>query len=200
MNYIAHIHLAASTNTSLLGNFLGDFVKGKDLSFLPEELQHGIWLHRKIDVFTDSHAEIKALKRQFPGELQRMSGVCLDIWFDHLLLSRNADFLPLLLPDLLDDFYRELNAFEMDSPRYKAVRQSLLKGRWLVHYKDYNTCHQAFSSVERRLNNRIVFADKSFEYMVSNHKIFEQAFTCFYPELLAYALALVDADLTKPAH
>ena len=62
MNYIAHIYLAEHTQTSKLGNFLGDFVKGPDLSSLPVEIQTGIKFHRAIDSYTDSHHQITALK------------------------------------------------------------------------------------------------------------------------------------------
>ena len=48
MNYIAHIHIGSHTQTHLLGNFLGDFVKGSQLQYLPFEIEQGIRLHRSI--------------------------------------------------------------------------------------------------------------------------------------------------------
>ena len=60
MNYLAHLHLAAHTHSSLTGNLLGDFVKGALPSALGTELDEGIWLHRKVDAFTDSHPEHRA--------------------------------------------------------------------------------------------------------------------------------------------
>ncbi len=55
MNYLAHLHLAAHTHSSLTGNLLGDFVKGALPTGLAAPFDEGIWLHRKIDAFTDGH-------------------------------------------------------------------------------------------------------------------------------------------------
>lgn len=88
MNYLAHIHIANHTQTSLLGNFLGDFVKGQAFNDLPRELATGVRLHRKIDQFTDSHELVKGLRRSFPRDLRRVAGIVIDITFDYFLLQQ----------------------------------------------------------------------------------------------------------------
>ena len=80
MNYIAHIHIAEHTDTSMVGNFLGDFVKGSELQYLPAELETGIRLHRSVDVFTDQHPAIIKLKSAFPPSIRRMAGITIDIY------------------------------------------------------------------------------------------------------------------------
>lgn len=92
MNYIAHLHLAQHTKTSLVGNFLGDFIKGSALDDLPLDLQHGVRLHRQIDTYTDTHPVVLALKQQFPKSIRRYSGIVLDIYFDHLLMQHWQQF------------------------------------------------------------------------------------------------------------
>lgn len=194
MNYIAHIHLAASTNTSLIGNFLGDFVKGNEPSQLSEDVQQGIALHRKIDSFTDSHCDVKALKKIFPKDLRRVSGICIDIWFDYLLLKFNQEFPPQLEETLFEVFYQELKDFEMESMPYKKVRSSLLNGRWLQHYKLQQTCLNAFKSVEVRLNNKIIFAESAYQFMADNQLEIENRFQAFYPQLIDYCHSLIKPD------
>src|SRR5690606_39969566 len=53
----------------LVGNFIGDFVRGDIASRFEPEIVQGIYLHREIDDFTDSHPSVKAaqelLKPQF---------------------------------------------------------------------------------------------------------------------------------------
>ena len=83
MNYLAHIHLGYLSQTSLVGNFLGDFVKGSDLSHLNTALRQGVWLHRRIDTYTDQHTAIVELRNLFPKKLRRFSGIALDVYFDH---------------------------------------------------------------------------------------------------------------------
>ena len=81
MNYLAHLHLADKTETSLVGNLMGDFFKGSiDQANLPEALSLGIQLHRKVDSFTDAHPFVKSLKRQMP-EHRRYGGIIIDVLF-----------------------------------------------------------------------------------------------------------------------
>ena len=47
MNYLAHLFLSEGTPESLIGNLLGDFVKGSAVNVYPEEIIKGIDLHRK---------------------------------------------------------------------------------------------------------------------------------------------------------
>jgi hypothetical protein len=69
MNFLAHLHLAAHTGSSLTGNLLGDFIKGPLPTGLADHFDEGIWLHRKIDAFTDAHPAHRAA-----GELRGPPG------------------------------------------------------------------------------------------------------------------------------
>ncbi len=55
MNYLAHIFLSGNDDDVLIGNFIGDYVKGKDFNNYPAGIQKGILLHRRIDTYTDRH-------------------------------------------------------------------------------------------------------------------------------------------------
>ena len=54
MNFLAHIYLSGNNSKIMVGNFIGDFVKGRNLleQFEPE-IAKGIELHRAIDEYTD---------------------------------------------------------------------------------------------------------------------------------------------------
>ena len=54
MNYLAHIFLSGSSPKSRIGGFVADAVKGRYDNY-PLAMQLGIWLHRKVDEFTDNH-------------------------------------------------------------------------------------------------------------------------------------------------
>jgi len=55
MNYLAHAYLSFGNQDILTGNMISDFVKGKTKFDYPLTIQKGIYLHRQIDSFTDSH-------------------------------------------------------------------------------------------------------------------------------------------------
>jgi acyl carrier protein phosphodiesterase len=189
MNYIAHIHIAEHTDTSMVGNFLGDFVKGSELQYLPAELETGIRLHRSVDVFTDQHPAIIKLKSTFPPSIRRMAGITIDIYFDYLLLNHWQEFSNQAYKQTLASFYQALQACPLAiNPRYTMLRESLLKERWLEHYIDASTCLRAFKSIESRLHNRVTFALQAREFLRQNHYQAKQVFLVFYPELLKHAL------------
>lgn len=191
MNYIAHLHLADQTDTSLLGNFLGDFVKGDSLNLLPAELKTGVQLHRKIDLFTDSHHEILTLKKGFPSGIRKVSGIALDIYFDFLLMAHWDKYSVKKHLDVFDAFYIEMAKHELKlNERYSLVSQGLLQHKWLINYRDESHCLAALFSIEKRFNGKLVFAQSSHQYLQQNKQQIEDAFLRFYPQLLDYAKAI----------
>lgn len=84
MNFLAHTLLAFDEPELLVGQFCGDFVRGRDLTRFPTRIAQGIRLHRHVDVFTDRHAAVIAARAGF-GERRRFAGIILDVWFDHCL-------------------------------------------------------------------------------------------------------------------
>ncbi|MGO4893010.1 ACP phosphodiesterase [Flavobacterium sp. W21_SRS_FM6] len=189
MNYIAHIHIANHTQTSLLGNFLGDFVKGSSLIHLPRELAIGVQLHRKVDSFTDNHELVKNLRKMFPSELRRVAGIIIDITFDYLLMQQWDGLTLQTKEQVLTRFYHQLSVFDgIDTHHFKRLSHSLVTDRWLLEYQQADTCLRAMKSIERRLNNKIIFADTAYVFFLANLPEFETTFTAFYPELLIHGV------------
>ena len=85
MNYLAHFHLAWPDELLVVGGLEGDFHKGPLPGTLAPTLHCGVALHRAIDAYTDSHAVVADVRRQFPPELRRYAGILIDLCFDHFL-------------------------------------------------------------------------------------------------------------------
>lgn len=85
MNHLAHALLAGSDANVLLGSLLGDFWRGAPDPGWPGGVREGVILHRRIDVFTDSHPDVEAARALFPAPWRRYAGILIDIYFDHLL-------------------------------------------------------------------------------------------------------------------
>lgn len=49
MNVLAHIYLSGDSEKIIIGNYIGDYVKGRDYLKYPEAIRKGIILHRHID-------------------------------------------------------------------------------------------------------------------------------------------------------
>ncbi|WP_340678975.1 ACP phosphodiesterase [Paraglaciecola sp.] len=189
MNYIAHIHIGNHTQTSLLGNFLGDFIKGNISDKLPQYLADGVRLHRKVDQFTDQHPLVKTLRQKFPHSLRRVSGIVIDIVFDHCLLQQWDSFTQQAEHQVLGLFYQQLSEFKgIEQAHFKRLSDSLVNDKWLSDYSDRVTCMRAFVSIERRLNNKILFAHDAYAFLKAEQQVFDTTFAAFYPALLDHAV------------
>lgn len=189
MNYIAHIHIGHHTQTSLLGNFLGDFVKGNISDKLPPCLATGVSMHRKVDIYTDQHSLVTSLRQKFPPSLRRVSGIVIDIVFDHCLLKQWHHFTQQTEWQVLERFYQQLSEFDgIEQANFNRLSASLLQDKWLSEYKEPATCLRAFMSIERRLKHKIVFAHTAYDFVQTHQSLFDSTFSVFYPTLLDHAL------------
>jgi acyl carrier protein phosphodiesterase len=84
VNFLAHLWLADRSRTSLAGSILGDVVRGRELSTFPDEIAHGIRLHRRVDALSDRHPDLQTLRAAFGG-CRRYAGIVLDLAGDHAL-------------------------------------------------------------------------------------------------------------------
>jgi acyl carrier protein phosphodiesterase len=194
LNYIAHIHIGSHTQTNLLGNFLGDFVKGSQLQHLPFEIEQGIRLHRSIDVFTDAHPLIIELRQNFPRDIRRMAGVIIDIYFDYLLMQAWNCYSRTHFNIVFAEFYQQLEQFSLpDNTHFSKQAERLIAHQWLNEYLNIETCLRAFISIESRLKNKVIFAKKAQIFLLEHGEQLESSFQQFYPECLDYGLKFVQS-------
>ena len=92
MNFLAHLYLSADDPEIQLGNFIGDFVRGRDLSTrFSVGIVTGILLHREIDEFTDRHEVVKRSKDRLRPKYRHYAPVIIDMFYDHhLAVNWNA--------------------------------------------------------------------------------------------------------------
>jgi len=87
LNYLAHIYFSDSCRQVAVGNFIGDFVKGRRYKAYPSGIRKGILLHRQIDHFTDNHPAFKETVELLRPSFGRYSGIMADMYYDYLLAS-----------------------------------------------------------------------------------------------------------------
>lgn len=90
MNYLGHIYLSGNNEQLMIGNFIGDYVKGKQYENYPDEIRKGILLHRVIDDFTDKNEHWLEIRELLKPLYKRYAGVVADILVDHYL-AKNWD-------------------------------------------------------------------------------------------------------------
>jgi acyl carrier protein phosphodiesterase len=188
MNFLAHLYLSGSNPKIMVGNFIGDFVKGRNLTeqFEPE-IAKGIELHRVIDEFTDSHEQVAYSKNRLRPKYRHYSGVIVDIFYDHFLARQWDEYHSELLPDYAEQVYRLIDQHEAVLPRQvKFMMPYMTKGNWLVNYARLEGIHRALSGMARRTpyESRM---DEAVEDLRQSYTEFKNEFDRFFPELSAFS-------------
>lgn len=85
MNFLFHMYLSGDDPELLVGNFMGDFVKGMLGDRHPPRVRQGLMLHRKIDSFAHTNQFFQASKTRLDAQFGLYRGVLIDLFYDHFL-------------------------------------------------------------------------------------------------------------------
>jgi acyl carrier protein phosphodiesterase len=188
MNFLAHLYLSGNRPKVMVGNFIGDFVKGKNLAarFEPEIVM-GIELHRSIDHFTDTHKIVLQSKKRISAKYRHYSGVIVDVFYDHFLASNWSKYHPLPLADFVQEAYRLLRENDPILPEeLKVMLPYMINGNWLVAYSKVEGVHRALSGMA----SRTPYESKMEQASVDLQELYEDFaadFSAFFPQLSEFA-------------
>lgn len=87
MNFLFHMLLSGDDDQILVGNFMGDFVKGPLAERFPERIRQGINLHRRIDSFASRAEPFQQSRRRLDPYYGLYRGVMIDLFYDHFLVA-----------------------------------------------------------------------------------------------------------------
>ncbi|MBN2805175.1 MAG: DUF479 domain-containing protein [Prolixibacteraceae bacterium] len=137
MNYLGHIFLSGMNEPLLVGNFIGDYVKGRQFEHYPDEIKQGILLHRVIDEFTDHHPNWMAIRELIRPAYHRHAGVVADLFLDHYLARSWDLYSPIRLQWHAKWVYAVLlKYYEFLPERVKGFLPFLIQHRRLQSYAD----------------------------------------------------------------
>ncbi len=154
MNFLGHLYFSNDDFELMYYNLFGDYVKGSDLSRFPIKVQKGLRLHREIDNFVDNHPVVIELLHKLYPSLPKISGIAVDLYFDHLLAKFWTDYHDMPLEEYLNEFYiTEPEEKEHFSEDFNFLLSKMIPGRWINKYHDF----EGFTIVCQRLSARIPF-------------------------------------------
>jgi acyl carrier protein phosphodiesterase len=188
MNFLAHLYLSGNSADVMTGNFIGDFVRGKNLhDKFNKQVVLGIELHRSIDAFTDSHAVVGQSKKRLFPYYRHYAAVIIDIYYDHFLARNWALYHTELLPDYADACYAILQArLEQLPQEVQYVLPYMIKGNWLVSYATTAGIQRALSGMARR-TSFVSRMEEAVGDLELHYADFESEFKLFFPELRQHA-------------
>lgn len=187
MNVLAHALLAGGDRELRLGGILGDFVRGAPDESLPPRVRQGIYLHRAIDGYTDSHPDVRAARERMPAPFRRYAGILLDVWFDHCLARDFARWSDEPLESFSDRVRIELHEAEAVLPDGLKRFLSYMDANDLpAGYIDPDRVAAAFHGLSRRLSRANPVAE-AMPVLLAEDGALRATFETFFPDLRAFA-------------
>jgi len=181
----------------MAGQFCGDFVRGSNLSHLPETIERGIRLHRHLDSFTDSYPALTTVRQAVPGVPRRLAGIVVDVMFDHYLARNWAQISQVSLDDHAQSVIVALHEHEVHFPASLKRFTRLLASENILQ----NNLHLA--SIELTLK-RIASRSAPFNALVLTREQLEplrdtlvEPFDVFWPDLHQAAVMFIEQPVNK---
>jgi acyl carrier protein phosphodiesterase len=186
MNFLGHLYFSRDNTDLMAANLLGDFVKGKDLHKFQETTQKGIRLHRAIDSYIDHHPAVLELLHQLYEPLPKVSGIAVDLYFDHLLAKNWARFHTTPLEEFIQQFYDSIQLNHPDfSDNYRNMLSKMMEKNWLYQYQFPHGLLKACQGVSSRLSFQNKLVDGLDVFRMYESKI-EQAFEIYMHDARMY--------------
>ena len=189
MNYLAHFYLSFGQKPLIVGNLLGDFVRGRldhpRNAHYTTPVKQGILLHRHIDSFTDTHPVGLACRQTLPPTFGKYRGVVMDMYFDYFLAKHFQDYHAQPLPDFVAEVYQTLETNRSILPADAgSLVDSMIKYDWLYHYQFIEGMNRSF----RGMSHRFAFLkgiENAGEELSQRESLYESYFRSFFPDLVS---------------
>ena len=187
MNHLAHLFLSQSDTNLLVGNYIADHVKGKQINEFSEGVQRGIIMHRGIDQFTDEHKIVQISKERLYPKYHKYAAVLIDMFYDHVLAKNWSKYSPIQLESFTKSAYQILGSQVAVFPHSAQLMYAhMFKYDWLSNYANLEGMQKALNGLSRRAT----FVSKMEEAILDLEKdfnLYEAEFEAFFPEIIEYA-------------
>jgi acyl carrier protein phosphodiesterase len=187
MNFLAHAYLSFSQEEILVGNFIADFVRGKELENYPKKVQLGIRLHRAIDTYTDSHPLVKQVQSFLIPRFGHYSRVISDVFFDYFLAKNWKKYSDTDLEQFSLDTYRTLSSSPQELPEaFRRMFHWMHTQNWLYAYREAAGIQAALDGLSRRARFDSKM-NESTQVLWEKEEEIEAIFFAFFEDLETFA-------------
>jgi acyl carrier protein phosphodiesterase len=170
----------------MIGNFIADAVKGKELENYDVEIIKGIHLHRAIDTYTDQHPLFKQSSDLIRQKQGKFSGVVMDIFFDHFLAKNWIKYHNEDLRNFTNDFHQTLEIRKKElPPKIKMMMPILISEDWLYQYQFIEGIQNVCEGMSRRTRFESNMANAHYD-LIENYKSLESNFNNFFQDIMLF--------------
>ena len=167
-------------------NLLGDSIKGSDLSRFPEIIQRGVRLHRTTDNFIDTHPTVRKLLNKLHKPLPKISGIAVDLYFDHLLAKNWSSFHKIDLSEFVELFYNTIPSHhDFENMQHKFMIAKMKEMNWLLNYRSHDGLTYACTGLSKRISFDNLL-HKAPDVFLENETLITDTFNSFMSEAIPY--------------
>ena len=196
MNFLAHTYLSGCNEDVIVGNFMGDYVKGRKYLLFPEQVKKGILIHRDIDSFTDTHEITRVSKQRIATRYHKYAGIITDIFYDHFLASLWDNYSTLPLNEFVNRTYDILKRnYKVLPDAIKNWFPTFLENNWMMAY----TTVDGIELVLEQMSANTSLPDHSayaVEVLRDQYSVFMEDFLGFFPSIIQFLEAKYEIDIS----
>ena len=186
MNFLAHCLLSCDDEWVLVGNFVADFIRNREVADFSPAVQAGILLHRRIDQYTDAHPVVRRSTERVRAAHRKYAPVVVDIYYDHLLATQWSAYHGVPLAEFAMRQYQVLEQhLDLMPERLRARLPGMIAGDWLVQYGQLDGLAYTFERLRTRLS-RPEQLDGVMTTLAREHEGLLADFEQFFPEIQQY--------------
>jgi acyl carrier protein phosphodiesterase len=185
MNFLFHMFLSGDDEQLLVGNFMGDFIKGTLTGRFPAGIAAGVILHRRIDSHAEESPHFRASRQRLAAEYGLYRGVLVDLFYDYFLVNSWQEWSREPLHTYLARTRRIVEAHSDSLPTRMHPLVPVIFQELLPSYGTVAGIGTALSRISRRVSRPNPLAGGERE-LLRHHPGLEEDFRRFTPEMLRY--------------
>jgi len=193
MNFLFHMLLSGKDDQLMVGNFMGDFVKGPLQERFTPRIRQGVALHRRIDSYADRHPLFRQSRHRISNDYGLYRGVMVDIFYDYFLINEwaewcNEPFAEYLIRTraVIED-HRQVLPVDM----HRIV--PIIFEELLPSYGTVEGIGSALSRLSRRISRPNPLSGSEQE-LSSHHDGLQSDFRAFAPEIFSFAGEIINSE------
>lgn len=153
MNYLFHLFLSDPDPDAMLGNMMGDFVKGRlEKHDYPDRILFGLKQHRQVDSYANRDTACQRSRHRIDPMYGYFRPVMVDIFYDHLLARNWARHHEQSLEEFAATFYHHLKSrYDLLPTELKRIAPRMIQRNWLVSYRDIEIVETVLIRISQRI-------------------------------------------------
>lgn len=185
MNFLFHMLLSGDDEQLLVGNFMGDYVKGPLLERFSPGIRRGVRLHRTIDSHADRNEHFRRSRQRLDKQYGLYRGAMVDIFYDYFLVNNWNAWCDEPFSDYLMRTRTVIEQHRASLPEEMQRRVAVIFEELLPSYGTVEGIGSALSRMSRRILRPNPLSGGEQE-LVLHHDALRNDFNAFTPEIFRF--------------